>query len=54
VCLKANGKISVGSELFVYVSEAPSVEEGKVDHKIGIAKIKSCKGYKTRKELIEV
>lgn len=66
--LKGKWKIPLGTEAFVYVSEADSVEEGMTDHKIGIAKILSCQekkvkelteaeakaeGYPTRKELLE-
>jgi hypothetical protein len=66
--LKGEWKIPIRTEMFVYVTEADSVEEGKTDHKIGVAKILSCEikkvkdltdkeakaeGYKDRKELIE-
>lgn len=50
--LKGEWKVPLGSEVFVYVSEADSVEEGKIDHKIGIARILSCEVKKV-KELSE-
>jgi len=50
--LKGEWKVPLYSEIFVYISEENSVEEGKIDHKIGIAKIISCKVMKI-KELTE-
>lgn len=66
--LKGEWRIPIAAELFIFVSEADSVEEGKTDHKIGMAKILSCEikkvkelseneanveGFKNRQELID-
>lgn len=51
--LKGEWKVPLGIEVFIYVSEADSVEEGKIDYKIGIAKIFSCEVKKV-KELSEI
>lgn len=50
--LKGKWKFPKDSEVFIYVTEADSVEEGKIDHKIGAARILSSNTMKV-KELTE-
>ena len=39
--LKGEWSFPKGSDVFIYVTESDSVEEGTTDHKVGIAKIQS-------------
>jgi len=40
--LNGEWNVPTGKDMYVYVTEANSVEEGKTDHKIGKAKILKC------------